>query len=170
MRNYEERAKSWLNVAYQYSKSKSGCAKVQVGATITSKYLSEPLVFGANRTYPVDCTEKGCRRQELYGENSKNHRLPSDCRAIHAEIDCITELTRRLVQGIDIGSFSLPCTIVVTRYPCEACARAIANCRFIDTVVYGGEQEISEETREIFKSTNIEVIHIDWKPEYDTDR
>ena len=60
--------------------------------------------------------------------------------------------------------------MLVTRYPCEACARAIVNCGFINVVIYGGEQDISEETERIFDSAGVQVIHFDWKPEFDTTR
>ena len=92
---------------------------------------------------------------ELYGEDSKNHRLPSDCRAVHSEIDAIA-------QAAKFGISTYRATIIVTRYPCEACARAILTAG-IKTVYYGREQKISEETEKIFKSGNIKVYHInDW--------
>lgn len=159
-----------MELAYNYAKQRSGCVKVQVGAAITEKDFPViyPMEFGTNVTYPVSCKEHGCRRQELYGEDSKNHRLPSDCRAIHAEIDCIT----KFCNSMKIARYNIMDNLcmIVTRYPCEACARAIVNTGFIKRVVYGGEQEISEETQKIFESANVEVVHINWKPEYDTDR
>lgn len=159
-----------MEFAYNYAKQQSDCVKVQVGAVLVPNDSPSlyPFEFGTNRTYPVSCKENGCRRQELYGEDSKNHRLPSDCRAIHAEIDCIT----KFCGSMKIAPYSIKekLCLIVTRYPCEACARAIVNAGFIERVVYGGEQETSEETQKIFESANVEVVHLDWKPEHDTSR
>ena len=158
---------SLMEEAYNYAKAFSGCAKVHVGAMLISDTLNCQS-YGANVTLPVSCRKYGCRRQELYGEDSKLHRLPSDCRAIHAEIDCITKYCNKMKHA----NFSTPeaLWILVTRYPCEACARAIVNCGFINVVIYGGEQDISEETGRIFDSAGIQVLHFDWKPEFDTTR
>ena len=52
--------------------------------------------------------------------------------------------------------------MIVTRYPCEACARAIVNSG-IREVYYGREQKISEEAELIFKSGDVRIHHIsDW--------
>lgn len=141
----------YLYVAHSYALRESGCKKVQVGSVICNN-VGEVISFGANRTYPVKCTEVGCLREQLYGDNSKVHRNPGDCRAIHSEVDAIARASAPIYGG----------TIYVTRYPCEACARAIVSAG-IKTVYYGRQQEISEETKRIFESADIEVIHIsDW--------
>ena len=113
-------------------------------------------IFGANKTLPVNCRAEGCRREELYGENSKDHRLPSDCRAIHSEVDAITTAAR-------LGIPTKDSTMYVTRYPCEACARAIVSAK-IKKVVYGRKQEISEETKKIFEAGNVSV---EWLSDWD---
>lgn len=138
----------WLEVANCYAKMNSGCAKVSVGSVIVDGYGSL-LATGANRTIPYNCKEQGCRRVELYGDDSKNHRLPEDCRAIHSEIDALCKCNADKING--------DTTIYVTRYPCEACARAIV-ASGIKNVVYGRLQEISEETRLIFERNEVNVI------------
>lgn len=145
----------WLNKAHQHAKGYSGCRKVQVGSVIVEPHYNTAVAFGANQAIPDACKSGQCLRVEKYGEDSKNHRLPSDCRAIHSELDAIISAAENL-SG---------CTIYVTRYPCEACARAIVSAG-ITTVVYGREQEISRETAQIFEHYDVTVIHrSDWTAE-----
>lgn len=156
--------KELLEAAHGFSKVFSGCKKVPVGSVIVEPdfYSSRGysvVSSGANRAIPNLCRSEECRRIQLYGEDSKNHRLPSDCRAIHSELDAIITAKRNLHDDM----------IVVTRYPCEACARAIVAAG-IKTVVYGRKQKITEETQNIFNSAGITVIHVDdWDAE-DTER
>lgn len=142
----------FLDDAQEYADEYSGCKKVSVGSILIPRGKEKVFVYGCNATIPVRCKEVGCRRVALYGEDSKNHRLPSDCRAIHSEIDAIT-------QSAKWGYPTNGATLVVTRYPCEACARAIVNAG-IREVYYGREQEISFETQQIFKSGNVKVVHV----------
>ena len=148
-------AKEFLSSAQRYANKASGCKKVSVGCIIITKDVTKIPIYGFNKTLPVNCRTFGCRRVDLYGEDSKNHRLPSDCRALHSEVDAITHA----------AWFGLPTyggTMYVTRYPCEACARAIVNAG-IKHVYYGREQEISEETQKIFDAGHVKVTHIsDW--------
>lgn len=135
--------------AQEYADKESGCKKVAVGSALVINSAYEIVVYGANKTLPICCKEHGCRRIDLYGEDSKNHRLPSDCRAIHSEIDAIA-------QAAAFGMSTRGATMFITRYPCEACARAIVRAG-IKKVYYGREQEISEETKKIFEAGNVIV-------------
>lgn len=140
-------AVNMLKLASTYAKLQSGCLKVQVGCVIARD--NKILALGANRTIPNLCkTSRGCLRVEKYGENTKDHRNPEDCRAIHSEIDAICNS-----QGNLYGA-----TMYVTRYPCEACARAIVAAG-ISRVVYGREQPISPETARIFEHYNVDITH-----------
>jgi dCMP deaminase len=126
----------------------SGCIKVQVGCVIVKDNML--LAIGTNRTDLDLCkTSRGCLRIEKYGENSKLHRNPEDCRAIHSEIDAIASSQSSLIGA----------TMYVTRYPCEACARAIVRAG-IDTIVYGREQKISDLTRRLLEYNNVNIIHL----------
>jgi len=155
------KAIDYLNKAQEYADKESGCRKVAVGALIDPAKL-KVSILGANISLPVSCRVKGCRRVDLYGEDSKNHRLPSDCRALHSEITALSEAAR-------IGISTNGATMYVTRYPCEACARTMVNAG-IKKVYYGREQVISEETKNIFSSAGVEVVHIaDWTYD-DTER
>ena len=147
-----------LSLAQEYADEHSGCKKVSVGAVIVTNGTVPWLVFGANRAVPDLCKSTECRRIELYGEDSKNHRLPSDCRSIHSEIDAICNAAK---LGISIEG----ATIFVTRYPCEACARAIISSG-IKMVCYGREQQISKETTNMLMR---EGVNFCWYREFKRD-
>lgn len=142
----------FLSVAQSYADQKSGCNKVAVGSVIVKG--GSIIAKGANRAIPDLCKTKGCLRIEKYGEDSKNHRNPEDCRAIHSEIDAIANS-----KGYDLTGSS----IYVTRYPCEACAKAIVSAG-IAVVVYGGTARVSEQTLEILRSGNVRCVYVPgWK-------
>lgn len=136
----------WLDIAHRYAQLFSGCKKVQVGAVIVRD--NKPIAFGANETYPVSCQSHGCMRVQKYGEASKEYRGPADCRAIHAEIDALASCTTHTVDAV----------MFITRYPCEACARAIVAAG-VRTVVYGRKQEVSDETKAILNAGSVKIIH-----------
>lgn len=149
-----EKVKRYLYDTQEQAEKYSGCEKVSVGAMIIP-HGTKTFVFGSNKCIPDSCKTNGCRRIELYGEDSKSHRLPSDCRAVHSEIDAICNCAK-------FGIPTYRATMIVTRYPCEACARAIVNSG-IREVYYGREQKISEEAELIFKSGDVRIHHIsDW--------
>lgn len=135
----------WLDVADKYAAISSGCTKVAVGSVIVKDNMV--IGLGANRSFPDLCKTRGCLRVEKYGDNDKTHRYPSDCRALHSEIDAICSASTN-VKGA---------TILVTRYPCEACARAIVAAG-IKEVIYGRQQEISDETKAIFNEGKVSVV------------
>lgn len=135
-----------MDMANLYAKRMSGCTKVSVGSVIVNGARDRIISFGANRAIPDLCKYRGCLRVEKYGNNDKTHRSPADCRAIHSEVDAIA------CAGCDLHG----ATILVTRYPCEACARAIV-ASGIREVVYGRDQKISEDTEQIFSDAGIRV-------------
>lgn len=146
---------SGLDKAQQYADTCSTCAKVKVGSMIRSK--DGIPIFGCNHGVS-DCINSGCRRIKLYGNASKEHRLPSDCDAIHSEVDAICTAAR---QGTQLQG----ATIYVSRYPCEACARAIA-ASGIKKVVFGRKEEISPYTDLILRSAGVNVVHVkSWERE-----
>lgn len=146
-------SKALLNLAHFYATRFSGCTKVSVGSVITDG-KGNILSLGANAAVPDLCKTNGCLRVTKYGENSKLHRAPEDCRALHSEIDAICHLQQSAAGG----------AIFVTRYPCEACARAIVAAG-IKTVYYGRKQNPSSETMQIFDSADVECIHVNWDAE-----
>lgn len=149
MGNRKLNAQQLLTMADEYATIHSGCTKVAVGSVITD-IEGNILSFGANATVPDLCKTRGCLRIEKYGNNAKLHRLPADCRAVHSEIDAIAHCT-----------YGTPYVIFVTRYPCEACARAIVAAG-IKAVYYGRKQLISKETAYIFEYNHVSVTQVDW--------
>ena len=143
----------FLTRAQIHADAHSTCCKVKVGSLIISENYE--MIFGCNHGIERNCEEKGCRRVEVYGENSKLHRLPSDCVSVHSEVDAICKAAK---TGINLSG----AVIFVTRYPCEACARAIA-LSGIRRVVYGRKEEVSEMTKSILDSAGVQIIHeSDW--------
>lgn len=144
----------FLNLTHRYAVEKSGCLKVAVGSLIVGDN-NRIVSAGTNLAVPDFCRHEGCLRILKFGDDSKNHRGPTDCRAIHSEIHAL----------ITAGEPVKGMTMYITRYPCEGCARAIAVAG-ISKVVYGRQQEISEMTAEIFDVYNIEVV---WAKEFDAE-
>lgn len=151
---------SYLDLAYHYAERMGGCKKVAVGSIIKSS--GGIISMGANRAIPDLCIGRGCLRVEKYGDDSKSHRNPEDCRAIHSEIDAITSAAQN-------GVSTEGTTIYVTRYPCEACARAIIAAG-IRTVIYGGTATISEQTQHMFDLYSIQCVHVNNWREDNSDR
>jgi dCMP deaminase len=131
-----------LRLAGHFANEKSSCSKVKVGSLLIDQHGR--VTYGANRVIPNTCdTEK-----ESWADKdcNKNGHCVS---TIHSEIDAIIKAKTDLIRG----------TIFVTRYPCEACARAIVVAG-IKKVYYGRERAISDETKSIFDAYNVEVHHI----------
>lgn len=145
----------YLDLAQMYADSVSGCNKVSVGSVIVRD--GRMLSMGANRAIPDLCkSPRGCLRVEKYGEDSKTHRCPEDCRAIHSELDAICSAA---CDGVSVQGAS----IFVTRYPCESCAKAIIRAG-IKQVIYGGTSEISEYTAAMLERYGVDYIHVlGWK-------
>lgn len=153
--------KDYLDIAYIYATKNSGCNKVAVGSAIVKD--NRIIALGANKTHPYSCKDAcGCLRVQKYGNDSKAHRDPADCRAIHSEIDAICSAA---YNGVPISDSS----IYVTRYPCEGCARAIVAAG-IKKVFYGGTAKVSQDTEDILGNAGISLFFIeDWR-EDNTDR
>lgn len=149
------RWKDYLDIAQCYAEAASGCAKVAVGSVIAQD--GRIVSAGANRGVPNLCkTARGCFRMEKYGDDSKSHRNPEDCRAIHSEVDAICSAA---LNGITTKG----ATIFITRYPCEGCAKAIISAG-IKTIVYGGTAKASPVTYDMFDRYGVECVHVlDWK-------
>lgn len=149
----EYTTRQMLDMAQEYADALATCTKVKVGSIILNRHGD--MIFGCNNGVH-NCKKNGCRRIALYGNASKEHRLPSDCDALHSEIDAIC-------RAVKAGISTNEATIYVTRYPCEACARAIA-ASGIKKVVYGRKESISDYTQEILKG--VEIVHaIGWQRE-----
>lgn len=140
----------YFKLAETYAQSATGCCKIAVGSVIVRNGVV--LALGANRAVPDLCRARGCLRQEKYGDDSKAHRNPEDCRAIHSEIDAISNAAR---AGVALEGSML----FVTRYPCENCAKAIIAAG-ISVVYYSGSAKISSATTELFDSAKVTAIHV----------
>lgn len=151
------KAQDYLDFARLYAEKNSGCRKVAVGSVLVKH--GNMISFGANREFSRQCKEKGCHRVLVFGEDSKIHRNPEDCLAIHSEIDAIAKS----------ATFLHGCSLYVTRYPCEGCAKAIIAAG-IQAVYYGGTAEPSDMTKHMLWEAGVDLIHVKNWSEDNTDR
>lgn len=152
--------KKALDLAQKYADNHSTCCKVKVGSIIIIPHTCV-FIHGCNHGVH-NCIENGCRRVKLYGNASKEHRLPSDCDAIHSEIDAIS-------KAANTGMKLKGATIYVSRYPCENCARAIA-ASGIEKVIYGRQESISDYTKQILDAAGVvteKITDWDWEDNYE---
>ena len=98
--------KRYLDLANLYAKQFSQCKKVQVGSVIVDDSIDNNrlISLGTNITIPFNCKACGCLREQKYGENSKLHRNPEDCRAVHSEVNAILN-AKTDVTGKSIYTF-----------------------------------------------------------------
>jgi deoxycytidylate deaminase len=148
----EKNIQETLNIADQLAKNSTTCAKTWVGSSLGFiKYDSYiPMYYGSNRS-----NEYNCRVQIPYKElimKDPEVRCRDFCKAVHAEEDVI-------FKSIQQGTINLCDTILVTRYPCERCAKIIV-ANNIKNVYYTRPFEISLETKSIFEENNINVFHL----------
>ena len=157
--------KDILTLADNYAKNNTTCKKTAVGCYLVNEDPNWRTVLakGCNNS-KESCKELGCLREQLFGNNSKEHRTTCRCYGSHAEKDALLNVPPdqwNLLQGA---------TAFVTRYPCDFCASSLASAG-IKRIVYGREFEMSDFAKEICEKEGIEVIHIaDWNcDENDTD-
>lgn len=158
-----ENMKIELNKVQQYADCATGCKKMAIGTAIMKEDKGKMhKIYGANKVLFNECKERGCCRTEKYDEGSESYRNSGKCKAIHSEIDALCKCAK---DGISTKG----AVAMVTRYPCEACARALIDAG-IGIVIYGRKQEMSKETKHLFETARIPVIWIkDWEYE-DTER
>lgn len=146
-----------LTLADNYAKQHTTCRKTAVGCYLVEESSwRRVLAKGANRG-GINCKEVGCLREELFGNNSKEHR--DVCRCVHSEVNALSHVPedkRIMLKGS---------TAFITRYPCDNCAKALVEAG-VKRVVYGRPFLISEYTEKLFRDADIEVIHI---PEWNCD-
>lgn len=148
----------YLDALDKGAKAKTTCTKTWVGACVgtMSGDTFYGLYSGYNENREYNCKDLGCYRTLLFGNNSIETR--PWCKSIHAEENAILKAIKNgVAKSID--------TIVVTRYPCDKCAKLIVH-HGIKNVYYGRSFEVSDETKKIFKDAGVNVVHLkDWESE-----
>lgn len=144
-----------LTLAQTFACSHSGCEKVKVGCVLQLfvKTGGFDLVMGANVVPGRTCLLQGCNRKRVHGDDSKEHRGDGTCLAIHSEINALSKV-------FSVGRYSGGVALI-TRYPCEDCARAIAESGVIQTVVYGRKPAMSSAAADLLETAHINVIHME---------
>lgn len=147
--------KDVLTLANNYAELNSTCKKTAVGCYLIHEdpEWRTVLAKGAN-CGKENCKEIGCLREELFGNNSKEHR--STCRCNHSEIDALNRVPENK-RDLLVGS-----TAFVTRYPCDNCTKALTDAG-VKQIVYGRSFPMSENAMKMCKDAGVNVIHIkDW--------
>ena len=149
--------KDILTLADNYAKNNSTCKKTVVGCYLIHEdpQWRKVLAKGCNNS-KESCKDLGCLREEIFGDNSKEHRKTCRCAKNHAEIDALSRVPK------DKRKFLPGSTAFVTRYPCEECTKALVEAG-VKRIVYGRPFPMSEESVSLATDAGIEIIWIkDW--------
>ena len=143
-----------LTLADNFAKQNTTCKKTAVGCYIVNEYEHRTVAAkGCNRN-EESCKDIGCLREQVYGNNSKEHRQTCRCYGHHAEQDAISRIGEDHAK--ELSAF-------VTRYPCDECAKALIGAG-VKLVVYGRKFPIDYETSLLFEDADVEVVHLaDWE-------
>lgn len=145
--------------AYEYAQKFSSCVKLSVGACFLAN--DGRKFFSCNNGGEHNCNAIGeCYKAKVTGIYESCEETRKYCQAIHAEINMISKLKEEGVNPAD-G------TLFVTRYPCENCARNVAEFGF-KTIKYCGRQEVSDTVKGILSGLDVEWFpEIDFENEFD---
>ena len=123
------------------NRGRSGCVIVKNKQILVTGYVGSPTGF-------PHCDEIGHLFKETRDENGNisNHCV----RTVHAEQNAICQAAKR---GIALEGATLYCTMT----PCRSCAMMIINCG-IKRVVCQNKYHSGQETEEMFKTANIELV------------
>ena len=142
-----------LTLADNFAKQNTTCKKTAVGCYIVNEYEHRTVAAkGCNRS-GTPCKDIGCLREQMYGDNSKEHRQTCRCYGHHAEQDAISRLDKDHAENL---------SAFVTRYPCDECAKVLIGAG-VKLVVYGRKFPISEQAQKAFEEADVKVVHLaDW--------
>lgn len=141
-------------MAYEYARVFSSCCKVKVGAVLHDE-SSNKRIFGANQglTTETRCITSGeCYKAKVSGIYESTEATRHLCHAVHAECNLLDRLSHSRKMNLDTS------VLYVTRYPCESCAKRIAESG-IKRIRYAGVQKISDTVSKILEDASIEVSH-----------
>ena len=138
-----------LTLADNYARNNSTCKKTVVGCYLVNEGPWRTVVSKGCNCSEVSCLDEGCLREELFGNNSKEHRATCRCYGHHAEQDALQRWNREKPAD----------TAFVTRYPCDECAEALVKAG-VRTVIYGREFPISGKAETLFEEAGVEVVHL----------
>lgn len=142
-----------LRMAQTYADNNSTCKKVHVGCfLIAEDEWRTVLAKGVNHG-KEDCREVGCLREEVFGNNSKEHRATCRCKDCHSEIDALNNVPPYLKHKLK-GA-----TAIITRYPCINCAKALVEAG-ISQIFWGREFPLEPETEAYLEEQHIAYMHI----------
>lgn len=130
--------------------TRSSCLHLSTGAIIVKD--KRVIASGYNGAPPgiQNCLDVGCRKDQYHiGFDDKGKGV---CRGTHAEINALSQIARRDLDGSILYSLY---------YPCSACAKAIVGNR-IEEVIYSKiYNEPDSLTNELFSEAGIKLRKLD---------
>jgi dCMP deaminase len=125
---------------------RSTCLRRKVGAVIVKDNWLLSVGYNGAPAHSPHCSELGgCMRQELNVPSGEKHEI---CRAVHAEQNAIIQAAK---HGVKIDG----ATLYVTAFPCNICAKMIANVG-IKEIVYMGEYP-DKLSKKVFEEAGIKT-------------
>lgn len=139
----------WTN---NYARENSTCYKVQVGSSYRNGNMK---LYTCNRnTEGYSCKDRQeCYKAKVTGQFQSSEETRKYCKATHSE-PLMIELLKSQYPDEDVSQG----TLYVTRFPCLNCARQIVDYGF-KRVIYGGEQEVSDEVKDVFDKAGVYLKH-----------
>jgi len=133
--------------------SRSSCHHVRAGSVIVSD--NHIIGTGYNGTPPgieKNCIEHGCRKEKA-GIKYESAFNVGKCIGIHAEMNALANVTRKIHEGS---------TLYTTIFPCPTCAKNILAYKF-NKVVYMKEydKEETEASTALFNEAGVEIKKIE---------
>ncbi len=126
--------------------TRSSCAYIKTGSVIVKD--KRIIASGYNGAPPgiKNCLEVGCRK-DREGINYED-KGKSVCRGVHAEINAMSQISRRDLKGT---------TLYTVFFPCSACAKSIVGNGISEVVFSKIYDEPDSLTTELFSEAGIKL-------------
>lgn len=128
---------------------RSSCIYLQTGAVIVKD--RRIISSGYNGAPPgiSNCLEKKCRKDEY--NIDFNDKGKSVCRGVHAEINALSQVSRKDLIGTTMYSLY---------FPCSSCAKAIVGNGLSKVFYHRIYSEPDSLTKELFDEAKIELVEL----------
>ncbi|MCK9568046.1 deaminase [Candidatus Pacearchaeota archaeon] len=126
--------------------SRSSCQHLHSGAVVVKDRRIKSEGYNGAPEGIKNCLELGCRK-EKFGVDF-NTKETGECIGLHAEDNALSEAGKERTKDA---------TLYTIYYPCNNCARRIANYNIGEVVYLKEYQEPSKLTKEIFLTRGIKI-------------
>ncbi|MDD5133685.1 MAG: cytidine/deoxycytidylate deaminase family protein [Candidatus Nanoarchaeia archaeon] len=130
--------------------TRSSCVHLQTGALIVKD--KRVIASGYNGAPPGigNCLDVGCRKDKY--KIDFNDKGKGVCRGSHAEINAMSQIARKDLEGTTLYSLY---------FPCSACAKAIAGNKIGEVVHSKTYQEHDSLTTELFREAGVKLRQLE---------